>query len=71
MSHSEAMAGSMLRLMRTMAIAVIKTGAMDSFHSGVSTTGSLVVIAILDYHGCEPLGEMEGAMDVDDIASER
>lgn len=50
MSHSEAMAGSMLRLMRTIAIVVIKTGTTDSFHSGVSTTGSLVVVAIFDYH---------------------
>ena len=50
MSHSEAMAGSMLRLMRTIAIVVIKTGTMDSFHSGVSTTGSLVVVAITDHH---------------------
>lgn len=47
MSHSEAMAGSMLRLMRTIAIVVIKTGTTDS---GVSTTGSLVVVAIFDYH---------------------
>ena len=61
--HSKAMVG----LMRTMAIVVIKTGTMDSCHSGVSTTGSLVVIAIFDYHGWS-LGEMEGAMDMDGIA---